>query len=739
MADFVRAEPTPIDDLIAALTALEAFAEALAPLGIPSSSQGPILRLAWETVRRGAPPLGDDLPDDGLGYGGGAVASLTDEEAALAEIGAIGVAAALEASAAKTGRVSLAMNKLGGFSNNQGVWEWLSWRVEACARAAAYTGTEQTRCAELRRLGYSLLEINRSSLDEGTGDIRQTDFGNTPKPGGSLFDDCSNCGSRLPGGSKFCMNCGKSRLKPLAVQEKPAAVQEECSGCGTVLLLDSKFCRNCGTKREVTGPVPTDPPRVSTSTEQKRYPQQVAFPGDIPSGSDPSQQVDRPVEKQPVLDSSQQGHRPAVEQPGLDISPQVDRPAEKQPVWDPSQQVDRPVEKQPVLDSSQQGHRPAVEQPGLGIPAQVDRPAEKQPVWAPSQQVDRPVENQQGSDMSQQVDFPEERRHDLLEVQRRELQLDLLFEQIDDKGMGTVEAEYFIAICNARLRLGISSRDAADMRLLCEDVSLTRRQRLGKAEFRRLLSGRLPAEKMSFDDVVNHFLKVERLLKEKDSEEKQQRSSAISTVFDVWNLDGRGEVDCRRLLPTARLQARKPSHKPTGWTNHDTVRLLEDMSSCYARPVSRIEMIEFVEPTLPSDMVLFWEIIGRLTALGTEVKENAYTATLAKSINDSEEISTRKLWVLEDPANKFEWNGPFTARQVLDMVKKQEVNLEALVGGLEGPQNTPPQRKGAVAVGEALGALGAIARQDSAQRARQDIAQQLIHGSRNPLRSPAHR
>lgn len=140
-----------------ALTALEDFAAALGPLGVPTAKHRPITRLAWETARQGSPP-----------EGGGDVAAwalLEAEEAALTEIGAIAIAGALEAEAAREGRPS-AMPRSPRRSPRAGPgpWAWLCWRVDACARAAAFAGVEPQRCAELRRLGTRLLEPWRAAL-----------------------------------------------------------------------------------------------------------------------------------------------------------------------------------------------------------------------------------------------------------------------------------------------------------------------------------------------------------------------------------------------------------------------------------------------------------------------------------------------------------------------------------------------------------------------------------------------
>ena len=51
----------------------------------------------------------------------------------------------------------------------------------------------------------------------------------------SIF--CPNCGTKLPAGAKFCMNCGQSLV-----------VKNVCPNCGNELPAGAKFCLNCGTK-----------------------------------------------------------------------------------------------------------------------------------------------------------------------------------------------------------------------------------------------------------------------------------------------------------------------------------------------------------------------------------------------------------------------------------------------------------------------------------------------------------
>lgn len=54
-----------------------------------------------------------------------------------------------------------------------------------------------------------------------------------PQNGGSF---CTNCGTQIPSGSKFCPGCGSSQ-----------STSNCCPSCGTELQPDQRFCHNCGT------------------------------------------------------------------------------------------------------------------------------------------------------------------------------------------------------------------------------------------------------------------------------------------------------------------------------------------------------------------------------------------------------------------------------------------------------------------------------------------------------------
>ena len=61
----------------------------------------------------------------------------------------------------------------------------------------------------------------------------------TPHPAsvmGAASVACPKCGSSVPAGSKFCLQCG----------EKMEADKPSCKQCGNAVPLGAKFCPSCG-------------------------------------------------------------------------------------------------------------------------------------------------------------------------------------------------------------------------------------------------------------------------------------------------------------------------------------------------------------------------------------------------------------------------------------------------------------------------------------------------------------
>lgn len=52
---------------------------------------------------------------------------------------------------------------------------------------------------------------------------------------------CSNCGSEVKEGAKFCRECGTEIVEKTEVLE-----QNICSECGSILVENALFCNNCG-------------------------------------------------------------------------------------------------------------------------------------------------------------------------------------------------------------------------------------------------------------------------------------------------------------------------------------------------------------------------------------------------------------------------------------------------------------------------------------------------------------
>lgn len=55
-----------------------------------------------------------------------------------------------------------------------------------------------------------------------------------------IYISCPKCNSRVPDGSKFCLQCGEKINTP-----------QFCNHCGKKILPNTKFCSECGTKVNV--------------------------------------------------------------------------------------------------------------------------------------------------------------------------------------------------------------------------------------------------------------------------------------------------------------------------------------------------------------------------------------------------------------------------------------------------------------------------------------------------------
>jgi membrane protease subunit (stomatin/prohibitin family) len=90
-------------------------------------------------------------------------------------------------------------------------------------------------------LGNLFNMIGSKSGSGGNYNNDRNQYNNTPMQNQSSSNqgavNCSKCGSQIPAGSKFCLECGNK------VQDAFS-----CTGCGEKLPPNSKFCLKCGTK-----------------------------------------------------------------------------------------------------------------------------------------------------------------------------------------------------------------------------------------------------------------------------------------------------------------------------------------------------------------------------------------------------------------------------------------------------------------------------------------------------------
>lgn len=163
------------------LSSLEVFADAISTSNVAAGHRRAVVILAWETARRGTAP-GADEPNE---YLAGLEALLSAEEAALAEIGAIGVSAALEAAMSLPNSQGSRLRAAGV----QNPFQWLRWRVEACSRAASSAGVSASRCEAIQKLGMSMLEPYRDQLLKAQARNQATDVPQAGKGKGKGADE----------------------------------------------------------------------------------------------------------------------------------------------------------------------------------------------------------------------------------------------------------------------------------------------------------------------------------------------------------------------------------------------------------------------------------------------------------------------------------------------------------------------------------------------------------------------
>ncbi|MDH7578619.1 MAG: zinc ribbon domain-containing protein [Bacillota bacterium] len=64
-------------------------------------------------------------------------------------------------------------------------------------------------------------------------------------------NNCSQCGTVLKPGTKFCMNCG-AEVKAEGQPQEKAVSLAKCSRCNAVLAAEDEFCPNCGAKASLS-------------------------------------------------------------------------------------------------------------------------------------------------------------------------------------------------------------------------------------------------------------------------------------------------------------------------------------------------------------------------------------------------------------------------------------------------------------------------------------------------------
>lgn len=105
------------------------------------------------------------------------------------------------------------------------------------AQNEGFAGNPANMMAQMP-LAFSMGDMLKNNVESSVSSQQEQKFVETVQ---TMTVKCLNCGADVPGGAKFCFNCGEKIGVPRKIY---------CSECGEPMLEDAKFCINCGARRE---------------------------------------------------------------------------------------------------------------------------------------------------------------------------------------------------------------------------------------------------------------------------------------------------------------------------------------------------------------------------------------------------------------------------------------------------------------------------------------------------------
>eukprot|EP00928_Gymnodinium_smaydae_P096393 TRINITY_DN8502_c0_g1_i1.p1 TRINITY_DN8502_c0_g1~~TRINITY_DN8502_c0_g1_i1.p1 ORF type:complete len:753 (+),score=127.16 TRINITY_DN8502_c0_g1_i1:126-2261(+) len=700
-------------------------------MGVHRKSQRAIAILAWDSVRFGVPPK-TPAPAPVLSGAGpeGDGSSVTGEEAALAEVGAIAVAAALEASAVRGGRQAQAAAAAAAVGLDS-IWAWLCWRLDACTRAAEEAGTPQSGVDELRNLGVSLLEPYRSTLESAKGvaglsklpsasvqrellRVRVTDQEPAPPWAGQYalvrgeeFNSCPlyrqrGGGHWLFSGTNGHWYIGDSQARDLNFKAETGVVRSREPHLGCLpdgVKHGSWQRRNAGDYEDdkcievlaLDASLLGDELAAADAAEQKHS----AEPGEVCTRCFSS------------LEKGAQfclacGQRRAQ-------SPSVPPAAVRALAFSDA--------------SASVAHLP------LGSSEMFDALDVNNDGTLTREEFSRLAGMSQGGGVGQ----TQLRAKPSVSAADRKGALAALFDAFDIRGLGTVDLQ--AAFAQRHARQAWPKELAAELRQALE-AGGSKMEHLSREEFVDFFDKGLPEDAAAFRDAVKKFTEVAYLLRGELDGFRRERRVGLVALADAFDVNGTDSIDSRGLEDLMRQL--KPPRKHLKWTDSETLAVLSELKDLSpSGNLTKTDLVQFLDGRLAQEPVPFWDAVGRLTELAALRRQQSTARHLATSIGGPGGAAVvtvggsagsvappRQVWILQDKESGT-WSGPFSAHAVLGMVQRQELQLEAIVGGLDGPPNVQPSGSSGRSVAESLSDLGALARKESEIRARQVVAQQL--------------